>query len=149
MGNTKFELNEEKIFECKTHWSCLICPAIISFFFVMASLMGLFEESEDRIFYLVFLILSLLIFFIPFLRVKTNHLVLTSARIYGKTGILKTKSLTAPISKIQTVNINKGIFGRIFGYADININCITGIYVFKKQSNAEEMQNAILNMINK
>lgn len=141
------QINETVIYECRAHWGNLIVPSVVSFFFTLASIMGLFENSNDRAFYLVFLILSLMIFLIPLLKLKTNKLVITDKRIYGRTGIIRTQSLTAPISKIQTVNIDKKLFGKIFGYADITVHCITGVYVFKKQSNAEEMQNAILNTI--
>lgn len=148
MKRNKNELNEQIICKCQTHWSVLIVPAIVSFFFLLASVMGIVDAAEDRMFGVVFAIISILIFVIPFLRLKTNQLVLTDKRIYGKTGIIKTQSLTAPIQKIQTVNLKKGIVGRIFGYSDITIHCVTGVYIFKKQVNAEEMQNAILNAVN-
>lgn len=143
----KEELQEAVIYECKPHWIGLVIPSIISFFFTEASIMGMTRESEDRMFFLVFLILSLSIFVIPFLSMKTNKLVLTDKRLYGRTGILKVKKLSVPVSKVQYINVDKGILGRFLGYADIKINAITGTYIFHKQSNAEEMQNAILNTI--
>ena len=76
---------------------------------------------------------------------RSNKLVLTDKRLYGKNGILKVQKLSVPVDKVQYVNINQGILGKILGYSDIKINAITGTYVFKKQKNSEEMQNAILN----
>lgn len=143
--NTK-EANEKVIYECKTHWMVLAKPMIIGAFFFLLFVTGV-TDKETRNFSFVFLISAILVFGIPYLRVKTNHLVLTDKRIYGKTGIIKTTSLTAPISKIQTVNIDRGPLGRVLGYSDLEIHCVTGIYRFKKQSNAQEMQNAIINVI--
>lgn len=143
----KIETNENVILEIKLHWCVLIIPAIISLFFTMGSIMGLIDNSKDWTFYIVFLIISLLIFVIPFLRFKTSKLILTDKRIYGRVGIIKTKTLSSPISKIQTVNVNKSVLGRIFGYSNLVIHCITGVYEFKTVKNAQDMQNAIINVI--
>lgn len=142
----KLEANEKIIFECKTHWIALLLPAFLSIF-TLIMFIPAFLSKENREDSFILLIMSILLFGIPYLRVRTNRLVLTDKRIYGKSGIIKTTSLTAPISKIQTVNIDKGILGRILGYSDLEIHCITGIYKFKKQSNAQEMQSAIINSI--
>ena len=154
----KIEPNENIVYKCKPHWCVLIWPAIISiltfiisFIIILPSLLidgfGSYAVIEGIISLLLCIVISICIFAIPFLKFKTNKLILTDKRIFGKVGIIKTTSLTAPISKIQTVNIHRGLFGRIFGYSDITIHCITGIYIFKKQTNAEEMQNLILNAI--
>ena len=37
----------------------------------------------------------------------------------------------------------------MFGYSDLEIHCITGVYWFKKQKNAEGMQKAIFDLIKK
>lgn len=144
MKKQKIELNETIIFECKTHWMALLRPAILGAFFFLSFLV---EIKEDFVYSLIFLLIAVLVFGIPFLRIKTTHLTLTDKRIFGKQGIFNIKELSSPIAKIQTVNIDKKILGRFLGYADISIHCITGIYIFKKQMNAEEMQNAILNTI--
>lgn len=139
------EVDEKVIIECSPHWSMLIVPAIISLVFVLSSFKGIFS-SENRGSGFVCILIAALVFFIPFLLVKNNKLVLTDKRIFGKTGIIKTKSLSSPISKIQTVNIDRNALGRILGYSDLTIHCITGVYVFRlSNSNAQDMQNSILN----
>lgn len=137
---------EKIICESRTHWVALVIPAIIGIFFFLMFIEAVLDP-ESRSSSFIFLLIAILAFGIPFLNVKTNHLILTDKRIYGKTGIIKTQSLTAPISKIQTVNLNTGLLGRILGYSDLVIHCITGVYCFKKQANAKEMQNAIINTI--
>ena len=146
MNKGNVNTGEDIVYECKTHWIALLLPSIIAIFFFLLFITGL-TDAENRSYSFVFLVISLLSFGIPFLRVKTDHLVLTERQIYGKTGIIKTQSLSAPISKIQTVNINTSLLGRILGYSDLVIHCITGVYYFKKQANAKEMQNAIINAI--
>lgn len=144
-SSKKNQLNERVIFECKPHWFRLFWPAVIGIFFILSGFSSFFTGDISNGF--MILIVGILVFVIPYLAEKTNKLVLTDKRLYGKTGIIRIKTLSAPIEKIQTVNINTGLLGRILGYSDLVIHCITGIYTFKKQSNAEEMQNAILNAI--
>lgn len=137
-------LNEQIIYQCKPHGISILWPAIVGFCLFAGSV----GSSENKIAGLAGgLILAALVLFIPIIRVKSNSLVLTDKRLYGKTGIFKTTSLTTPIAKIQTINIEQGLIGKIFGYSDLTIHCVTGVYIFKKQSNAIEMQNAILNVM--
>lgn len=82
-----------------------------------------------------------------FYLLKSRELILTDRKIYGKTGIITKRTLSAPINKIQTVRIRKTLFGKMFGYSDLEIHCITGVYWFTKQKNAEGMQKAIFDLI--
>lgn len=140
------QINEQVIYQCKTHWIALIWPVIISLFFFLGFI-TMVTDKEMRSDSWVALLFIILILGIPYIKLKSNQLVLTTKRIYGKTGIIKTHSLSSPISKIQTVNIETSFLGKILGYSDLTIHCITGIYHFKKQMNAIEMQNAIINTI--
>lgn len=146
MAKENASVNEEKIYECKTHWVAMVIPVIVGLLFLLMGAVGM-TGTQNKSVALVFLAIGVISIGLPALKTKTNKLVLTDKRLYGRTGIIKTQSLSSPIQKIQTVNIDKKILGKILGYADITIHCITGVYVFKQQSNAEEMQNAILNTI--
>lgn len=142
------ELNEQIVCECKTHYIALLIPAIIGILFFLLSIISVIMIPIYAIYpFITFLLCFIIVLGFSFLKIKTSCLILSDKRIYGRAGIIKVQSLSAPISKIQTVYIKKGILGRILGYGDIKIHCVTGIYIFKKQINAEEMQNAILNIL--
>ncbi len=143
----KGEGREKIIYECKEHWmryaaSIIICAILLLSFFIMLSE----KETRSDSWYALFMIA--IIAGITYIKARSNQLVLTDIRVYGKTGIFKTQSLSSPVAKVQTVNIETGLLGRILGYSDLTIHCITGVYCFKKMKNAREMQNAILNQIN-
>lgn len=146
MSKKNTMVNEEKIYECKTHWIVMVIPVIVGLLFLLMGAVGM-TGTQNKSVALVFLAIGAISIGLPVLRTKTNKLILTDKRLYGKTGIIKIQSLTSPIQKVQTVGIDKKILGRALGYADITIHCVTGVYIFKCQSNAEEMQNAILNTI--
>lgn len=140
----KKNIDNEIICITRPHWITMIIPTFISVIFTISAIMELFNSDFEVSFRIFFLIFSVLIFLIPYLFNKINVIKLTEREIVGRTGIIRVKKLHAPISKIQTVNVEKGLFGRIFGYSDLRIHCITGIYEFKKVANAEEIENAIL-----
>lgn len=140
------EAEEQIIYECKPHWSVMIAPTLLFIFFFLLFITALIDP-ENRSISFIFLIMGIISFGVLYLNVKASHLVLTDKRIYGKRGIINTSTLSSPISKIQTVNIHTTLCGRIFGYGNLVIHCITGVYRFNTMANAEEMQNAILNTI--
>lgn len=138
-------LDEKIIYECKPHWITLVWPGFLAAMTIMADFSMLRDGSVGFGTFIELLIFASLIFLIPWFVLKSNKLVLTDKRLYGKNGIIRVQKLSVPVDKVQYVNIKQGLLGKILGYSDIKINAITGTYVFKKQINSEEMQNAILN----
>ena len=56
-----------------------------------------------------------------FLRLKCTEQGLTNKRVILKTGIISRKTQEMKLKSIETVEINQGIFGRIFGFGTIKI----------------------------
>ena len=66
-----------------------------------------------------------------------------------KTGVLSTTTTEIPFSKINSVTVNRGVFGKIFGYGDIAIlagNDVQGI-PFKGIDNPERLKNEIMSRV--
>lgn len=90
----------------------LALGAGISFF--LSFWLGVFEMS-----------MALLCLFFCFLQMKLNethnYLELTDTQVIGHSGILKTKTQYAPLSKIQNIAIEGSIFGKLFNCQTIVI----------------------------
>lgn len=56
-----------------------------------------------------------------YLKLRTIEQGITNKRAILKTGIISRKSDEMKISSIETVEINQGIFGRIFGFGSIKV----------------------------
>ena len=80
-------------------------------------------EYEATYHWIIFLsiksILSLGI--IPLIWRWTDEFVITNRRIIIKTGLIARRTLEMNLSKIETVNVNQSILGRILGYGHITI----------------------------
>lgn len=152
------ETKEKLLYKCEPHcikvWIGLFYSVACALTGVMAPFLEIEEYSEMGIAEkILFIPLCFAIAFglwkFSFYLLKSRELILTDRKIYGKTGIITKRTLSAPINKIQTVKIRKTLGGKMFGYSDLEIHCITGVYWFKKLKNAEGMQKAIFDLIKK
>ena len=72
-----------------------------------------------KVYFTLMSLLSLLI--IPTIRQATSEFVITNKRIIIKTGFISRKTLEMNLNKIESVNVDQGILGRILGYGTITI----------------------------
>jgi uncharacterized membrane protein YdbT with pleckstrin-like domain len=66
---------------------------------------------------------------IQILTILTTKITVTKDRVYGQTGILHRTTQNSPISKVQSVIVDRTLFGRILGYGKVRISTADGIPV--------------------
>jgi uncharacterized membrane protein YdbT with pleckstrin-like domain len=81
-------------------------------------------EFETTYHWIIFISLASLLTLgiYPFIRRKTDEFAITNRRIIIKTGLVGRKTLEMNLNKIESVNVDQGILGRILGYGTIRIN---------------------------
>jgi uncharacterized membrane protein YdbT with pleckstrin-like domain len=57
-----------------------------------------------------------------YLRIRNIEQGVTNKRVIFKTGIISRKSEEMKLSSIETVEIDQGIFGRIFGFGNVKVS---------------------------
>lgn len=75
------------------------------------------------------------------------ELAVTSKRVIGKVGVLNTKSLDAPLNKVQNASVTQPFFGKIFNYGNIKIDTAAGAFVFSAVKNPEDFKGALMAQI--
>ena len=87
------------------------------------------EKVEYEAFYhwIIFCNLTaiLTLFIAPLIWKYTDEFAITNKRVIIKTGLISRRTLEMNLSKIESVKVDQGIFGRILGYGTIVI-CGTG-----------------------
>ncbi len=78
------------------------------------------------------------------LDVMCTHLGFSEKRLIGKTGILNTKSIDAPLNKVDNISVTKGLFGLIFNYRSLKINTGAGTYEFHYIVDGDEFKRKLL-----
>jgi len=102
--------NEEVIYEAKIHWFIFV-PSVVFF------LLGIISDGVLGIF------LIAIILFIKAIIVKTTtELAITSNRVVAKTGLISRSTIELNHSKVESLNIDQSIFGRLFGFGTLIIN---------------------------
>lgn len=80
------------------------------------------ETNYHWILYFTHLIPSIITLGIyPYLISKFSEFGITNKRLIIKTGILSRKTLELNLSKIESVNVNQSILGRILGYGSLGV----------------------------
>lgn len=80
-------------------------------------------------------------------RFKNVELAVTNKRIVGKTGVINSGSLDAPLNKIQNVSASSGFWGKIFGYGRITIQTAAGSYDFYGVKTPDSFKGIIMAQI--
>jgi uncharacterized membrane protein YdbT with pleckstrin-like domain len=82
----------------------------------------IYETKYHWILYFNHLISSLITLGVyPYLVSKFSEFGITNKRLIIKTGILSRRTLELNLSKIESVNVNQSILGRILGYGSIGV----------------------------
>ena len=71
-------------------------------------------------------ILPILFILLAIINVTTTELAVTNKKVIGKAGFIRRASIDMPLNKLESVNIDQGIVGRIFGYGRVSIRGIGG-----------------------
>lgn len=90
--NNHLIANEQVAYEAKPHWIIFLSwPALFSFFIL------------------------------PLIHYYTSEYVITNRRIIIKVGLIARNTLEMNLSKIESVNVNQSILGRILGFGSITV----------------------------
>ncbi|MBP6730742.1 MAG: PH domain-containing protein [Chitinophagales bacterium] len=84
--------DEQVVYETKYHWK------------IFFTLRGLFT-----------------LFIVPALERWSDEFVITNKRIICKTGIISRRTVEMNLNKIESVNVDQGIMGRMLGYGTITL----------------------------
>ncbi len=66
------------------------------------------------------------LFIAPMLDKYTDQFAITNKRVVIKTGLISRKTVELNLSKIESVNVDQTVMGRIFGFGNITIIGIGG-----------------------
>ncbi len=70
------------------------------------------------------------LFIAPIMDRYTDEFAITNKRVVIKTGLISRKTVELNLNKIESVNVDQTIMGRIFGFGNITIIGIGGTHEF-------------------
>lgn len=61
------------------------------------------------------------LFILPLIDNWTSEYAITNMRVIMKVGLISRRTIEMNVQKVESVNVNQSIFGRILGYGDISV----------------------------
>ena len=149
---------ESIVRQSQVHEGCLIVPGIVFGFgillgfFMMLIQLGSYYYYPGAIifgFLNIFTIVGLIWLIIRFIAYKTNDLILTNKRVFGKIGLISTTQMQAPLNKIDSVSFSNGPVGKIIGYGTVRIATTSSVFKFRFIREGQSLYNDIFNQLSK
>ena len=66
--------------------------------------------------------LGLILWIVAFIRYKTTELAFTNKRVIAKFGFISRQTIELNITKVESIQVNQGILGRIFNYGTLIVS---------------------------
>lgn len=66
--------------------------------------------------------LGLIFWIVAFIRYKTTELAFTNKRVIAKFGFISRQTIELNITKVESIQVNQGILGRIFDYGTLVVS---------------------------
>jgi uncharacterized membrane protein YdbT with pleckstrin-like domain len=108
--------DETIVYKANIHWFIFI-PGIIFF------IIGLFLLSgEPNPFGGIAILIAIFSLIKAFITRTTTELAITSKRVIAKIGLIRRSTIELNHNKIESFNVDQGIFGRIFGFGTLIVN---------------------------
>lgn len=143
--------------QSQIHEGCLILPGII---FGLGLLLGfinfILALTNPYFFYGGFVILGFFNIFtivgaiwlvIRYIGYRTNDLILTNKRVFGKIGLISTTQMQSPLNKIDSVSYSNGIIGKLIGYGTVRIATTSSNFKFRFIREGQSFYNDIFNQL--
>jgi uncharacterized membrane protein YdbT with pleckstrin-like domain len=114
----------------RPHWMLYLGPAILALLAIAAEIWAqvwLDTTNEGIIFLARFVVppilagAALVTWFPVFIRRATTELAATDKRVIYKTGLLRRHTVEMNMDKVESVNVDQSILGRLFGYGTVTI----------------------------
>ncbi len=147
---------EVVIRQSQIHSGCLIPPAIVFGlgifigFVIFIRLLAWRYYINASVFSLFFnglTIFGLIWFVIRFIAYKTNDLILTNKRVFGKCGLISTTQMQSPLNKIDSVSFSNRIIGKLIGYGTVKIATTSSTFKFRFIREGQTFYNDIFNQV--
>ena len=113
--------NENILYQGKIHWFIFVPPLMMMLlaFFVLADDS---KQDNERLVALVVMAFCVFVLVHSFFYKISSEFAITNRRIISKTGFISRKTVEFNHGKIESINVEQSIFGRIFGYGSVVIN---------------------------
>jgi len=111
---TQLKKDEKIILETRPHWVTLIIPFLI---LLAGTIFGILIGGYG----LLLILLAAIYFYYKMIERNNNIWAVTDLRVIDEFGVFSNNSKESPIDKINNVTYNQSLWGKIFGFGNVQI----------------------------
>ena len=109
---------ESLIYRAHLHWIIFVWPV---FFFIIAVIC--FSGGKDAApVGVIFIMIAMIAGLVSLIKHKTSEFGVTNKRVIVKVGFISRNSLEVLLNKVEGIQVDQGIIGRILGYGSITVS---------------------------
>ncbi len=147
---------EYVIRQSQIHEGCLIVPGIVFGIGILIGFINLLTFIGNPYypfgflllgFFNIFTIVGFIWLILRFIGYKTNDLILTNKRVFGKCGLISTTQMQSPLNKIDSVSFSNGLFGKLIGYGTVQVATTSSHFKFRFIREGQTFYNDIFNQL--
>ncbi len=105
---------EKIVYQAKLHWVVFLWPVI---WLIVALLFSGGEGAAGG-----FIVIAIVTGIVSYLNYSTSEFGITNKRVLAKVGFIRRNSLEVLLTKVEGIQVNQGILGRILGYGTIVVS---------------------------
>ena len=109
---------ESILYRGKLHWIVFLWP-IIWFIIAIMFFSGGGDTAADSG---LFILIAILTGIASFINYTTSEFGITNKRVIAKVGFIRRNSLEVLLNKVEGIQVNQGIWGRILGFGSITVS---------------------------
>ncbi len=115
---------EAVVYSGKLNWTIFLQSAFWFVISVVAYIISYGKFDNNLAVVLVWvlpLMIAMLSGLLAFITYKTSEFAITNRRVIVKVGFIRTNSLEILLGKIESIQVNQSVLGRIFGFGSISV----------------------------
>lgn len=106
---------ERVVYRAYRHWAIFLLPGSVCVLLLPSLLKG-----RPGVEFLTLLLMALIV--LPaFVIYRTSEFAVTTRRVLAKHGLISRRSMEILLTKIEGIEINEGLLGRVFGYGTVTV----------------------------
>lgn len=112
--------DETVVYKAQIHWFIFLPGTVVfavGFLMMMAG-----SDGGMGVFGVLVCLIGVIMEIRAAITKATTELAVTSKRVIAKVGLIRRATMELNHSKVESLNVNQGIFGRLFGYGTIVVN---------------------------
>jgi uncharacterized membrane protein YdbT with pleckstrin-like domain len=109
---------ENIVYRTHLHWVVFLWPVIFTVVAILLASLGIEAATVAAALFLLAAIITGLNSFIIY---KTSEFAVTDRRVIVKVGFIRRNSIEVMLNKVEGIQVDQGIIGRIFRYGSITI----------------------------